>query len=261
MEEALPQEPPQKRSRTAAQQQQCAKDGEASLLEAYNKMKQQQLDWRRRESALVLRLTTKEQEIHELQTLVHDLRGKQCGPTTKGSCNTQQTCGYVDPVLNANYTSMREQLKEYEKEIKSQKEQLAAVPVTNESITTRKLIARCKALQDENEELGKQVAEGHVAQLEQALALRKKVAEEYQKSISEYDALIRQTDEEADALQSTVWALTTENRALRGALGLVRAAEVLAVHAPGQEQHQSAPLPDAKPTITVAKQEPPLSQF
>eukprot|EP01105_Mastigella_eilhardi_P019882 TRINITY_DN4698_c0_g1_i3.p1 TRINITY_DN4698_c0_g1~~TRINITY_DN4698_c0_g1_i3.p1 ORF type:complete len:187 (+),score=50.21 TRINITY_DN4698_c0_g1_i3:30-563(+) len=134
MEEALPQEPPQKRSRTAAQQQQCAKDGEASLLEAYNKMKQQQLDWRRRESALVLRLTTKEQEIHELQTLVHDLRGKQCGPTTKGSCNTQQTCGYVDPVLNANYTSMREQLKEYEKEIKSQKEQLAAVPVTNERL-------------------------------------------------------------------------------------------------------------------------------
>lgn len=53
---------------------------------------------------------------------------------------------------------------------------------TNPSVTGKKLMAKCRNLIQENQELGKQLSQGRVAQLEAELALQKKYSDELKSS-------------------------------------------------------------------------------
>ena len=46
------------------------------------------------------------------------------------------------------------------------------------SVTGKKLLAKCRSLIQENQELGKQISQGRVAQLEAEIALQKKLNQE-----------------------------------------------------------------------------------
>lgn len=50
------------------------------------------------------------------------------------------------------------------------------------SVTGKKLMAKCRMLIQENQELGRQLSQGRVAQLEAELALQKKYSEELKTS-------------------------------------------------------------------------------
>ena len=50
------------------------------------------------------------------------------------------------------------------------------------SVTGKKLMAKCRMLIQENQELGRQLSQGRVAQLEAELALQKKYSEELKAS-------------------------------------------------------------------------------
>ena len=50
------------------------------------------------------------------------------------------------------------------------------------SVTGKKLMAKCRMLIQENQELGRQLSQGRVAQLEAELSLQKKYSEELKRS-------------------------------------------------------------------------------
>ena len=61
---------------------------------------------------------------------------------------------------------LREQLRAMSRREASAKEQLDAVQFRPDSVTGRKLLSKCRALQAENDELGKQVEQTTIQQLE-----------------------------------------------------------------------------------------------
>lgn len=75
------------------------------------------------------------------------------------------------------------------------------------SQTGKKLMAKCRMLIQENQELGRQLSQGRIAQLEAELALQKKYSEELKSSQDELNDFIIQLDEEVEGMQSTILVL------------------------------------------------------
>ncbi|KAM4633723.1 pre-mRNA-splicing regulator WTAP isoform 2-T3 [Polymixia lowei] len=73
--------------------------------------------------------------------------------------------------------------------------------------TGKKLMAKCRMLIQENQELGRQLSQGRIAQLEAELALQKKYSEELKSSQDELNDFIIQLDEEVEGMQSTILVL------------------------------------------------------
>ncbi|KAM9704653.1 pre-mRNA-splicing regulator WTAP isoform 2-T2 [Menidia menidia] len=68
-------------------------------------------------------------------------------------------------------------------------------------------MAKCRMLIQENQELGRQLSQGRIAQLEAELALQKKYSEELKSSQDELNDFIIQLDEEVEGMQSTILVL------------------------------------------------------
>ncbi|TRY99601.1 hypothetical protein DNTS_007912 [Danionella cerebrum] len=73
--------------------------------------------------------------------------------------------------------------------------------------TGKKLMAKCRMLIQENQELGRQLSQGRIAQLEAELALQKKYSDELKSSQDELNDFIIQLDEEVEGMQSTILVL------------------------------------------------------
>ncbi|KAM7427676.1 hypothetical protein ABFA07_021235 [Porites harrisoni] len=68
-------------------------------------------------------------------------------------------------------------------------------------------MAKCRMLIQENQELGRQLSQGRVAQLEAELALQKKYSDELKGSQDELNDFVIQLDEEVEGMQSTILTL------------------------------------------------------
>ena len=156
----------------------------------------------RREEVLNMRLSTKEHELQELISQVDELKRAQTS-RMPGQLNNYP----VDPAVNILFQKMTQELKETQSRYKQAQEDLSAWKFTPNSATGKKLVAKCKQLITENEELGKQLSEGRVARLEAQLALQKNYAQQLKKSREELNQVVLQLDEELEAFQSTVIAL------------------------------------------------------
>jgi hypothetical protein len=77
-------------------------------------------------------------------------------------------------------------------------------------------MSKCRALADENEEMGRELAEGKVHQLEAQLAIAKDFAAEMRTSCLELEDHCCMLDEEAEELQREVFALRREAAELKG---------------------------------------------
>lgn len=82
----------------------------------------------------------------------------------------------LDPALHTLYSALRQSLAEKDAQIAKLTEELSAREFTPQSITGKRLIGRLKALQSENEELGKLVYGGRMEGLEVELGLTRKIA-------------------------------------------------------------------------------------
>ncbi|KAI6660908.1 Pre-mRNA-splicing regulator WTAP [Oopsacas minuta] len=156
----------------------------------------------RREEVLNMRLSTKEHELQELISQVDELKRAQTS-RMPGQLNNYP----VDPAVNIIFQKMNQELKETQARYKQAQEDLSAWKFTPNSATGKKLVAKCKQLITENEELGKQLSEGRVARLEAQLALQKNYTQQLKKSREELNQVVLQLDEELEAFQSTVLAL------------------------------------------------------
>jgi len=185
-------------------------------LSSMKTLKAQLQEARKRDRSLVMRLSTKEQEIHDLQIQVNDFR-QALSPHTKQIVGT-----LFDPAVNMYVLKLREDIKNLEKKLKQTQDDLEAQRFTPHSITGRKLMAKCRALQDENEELGRQISEGQLHKLSQETALQREYSEELKSSLNEANDFVLQLDEETEVLQQTVLTLQRQLKEYQRAVPILK---------------------------------------
>ncbi|KAF7253526.1 Pre-mRNA-splicing regulator WTAP, partial [Varanus komodoensis] len=179
------------------------------LRESEEKLKQQQQESARRENILVMRLATKEQEMQECTNQIQYLKQVQ-QPSVAQLRSTM-----VDPAINLFFLKMKGELEQTKDKLEQAQNELSAWKFTPDSQTGKKLMAKCRMLIQENQELGRQLSQGRIAQLEAELALQKKYSEELKSSQDELNDFIIQLDEEVEGMQSTILVLQQQLKETR----------------------------------------------
>nr|XP_028577575.1 pre-mRNA-splicing regulator WTAP [Podarcis muralis] len=220
------------------------------LRESEEKLKQQQQESARRENILVMRLATKEQEMQECTNQIQYLKQVQ-QPSVAQLRSTM-----VDPAINLFFLKMKAELEQTKDKLEQAQNELSAWKFTPDSQTGKKLMAKCRMLIQENQELGRQLSQGRIAQLEAELALQKKYSEELKSSQDELNDFIIQLDEEVEGMQSTILVLQQQLKETR---------QQLVQYQQQQQQQQqqsqtSAPGSSRTPTSETADQGEAMSK-
>ncbi|XP_031559646.1 pre-mRNA-splicing regulator WTAP-like [Actinia tenebrosa] len=181
----------------------------AGLRESEERLKQQQQESTRRENVLVMRLATKEHEVQDLLTQIHDMKQAQ------NPSNIQMRSTLLDPAVNLLFQRMKTELDESKEKLEQAQSDLGAWKFTPDSVTGKKLMAKCRMLIQENQELGRQLSQGRVAQLEAELALQKKYSDELKSSQDELNGFVIQLDEEVEGMQSTIMTLQQQLKSVK----------------------------------------------
>ncbi|CAN0901187.1 FKBP12-interacting protein of 37 kDa [Linum grandiflorum] len=139
---------------------QTLKSSEESLKEQLEKAK-------KKEAAFIVTFAKREQEIAELKSAVRDLRAQLKPPSM------QARRLLLDPAIHEEFSRLKNLLEEKDKKVKELQDNMAAVNFTPQSKMGKMLMAKCKTLIEENEEIGTQAAEGKIHELGMKLALQK----------------------------------------------------------------------------------------
>ena len=102
----------------------------------------------RREQMLVMRLTGKEQELQEMVSQIAELKAAQA-PSTAALRNT-----LIDPAVNLVIQKLTKECDALKKQAEEARDELAAWKFTPDSATGKRLMAKCRQLYQENEDLG-----------------------------------------------------------------------------------------------------------
>ncbi|PIA29229.1 hypothetical protein AQUCO_06100023v1 [Aquilegia coerulea] len=139
---------------------QTVKSSEVSLKEQLEKAK-------KKEAAFIVTFAKREQEITELKAVVRDLRAQLKPPSM------QARKLLLDPAIHEEFTRLKNLVEEKEKKVKELQDNVAAVNFTPQSKMGKMLMAKCRTLQEENEEIGTLASEGKIHELGMKLALQK----------------------------------------------------------------------------------------
>lgn len=90
----------------------------------------------------------------------------------------------LDPAVNILFQKLKAELQSTKARLEDTQNELSAWKFTPDSNTGKRLMAKCRLLYQENEELGKMTSNGRLAKLEGDLALQKSFSEEVKKSQS-----------------------------------------------------------------------------
>ncbi|RDY10569.1 FKBP12-interacting protein of 37 kDa [Mucuna pruriens] len=139
---------------------QTLKSSEESLREQLEKAK-------KKEAAFIVTFAKREQEIAELKSAVRDLKVQLKPPSM------QARRLLLDPAVHEEFTRLKNLVEEKDKKVKELQDNIAAVSFTPQSKMGKMLMAKCRTLQEENEEIGNQASEGKIHELGLKLALQK----------------------------------------------------------------------------------------
>lgn len=178
----------------------------ANLRDSEDRMRQQNLESTQREKVLVRRLATKEQEMQEYANQIAELKAAQA----PGAAALRSAL--LDPAVNLLLQRLRQELLATRARLEETQNELSAWKFTPDSNTGKRLMAKCRLLYQENEELGRMINSGRLAKLEGDLALQKSFSEEVKKSQSELDEFLQDLDEDVEGMQSTIYYLQQELR-------------------------------------------------
>lgn len=178
----------------------------AELKQNVDKLKVQLTESQQREKFLVRRIAAKEQETHDLVCQLNELKSNQV-PTNQSLRNT-----LLDPAVNVMFQQFRTELQATRSKLEDTQNELSAWKFTPDSNTGKRLMAKCRLLYQENEELGKITSSGRIAKLESDLALQKSFSEEVRQSQNELDSFLADLDEDVEGMQSTILFLQQELR-------------------------------------------------
>ncbi|PNF23889.1 hypothetical protein B7P43_G13728 [Cryptotermes secundus] len=178
----------------------------ANLRDSEDRLRQQNLESTQREKVLVRRLATKEQEMQEYANQIAELKAAQA----PGAAALRSAL--LDPAVNLLLQRLRQELLATRARLEETQNELSAWKFTPDSNTGKRLMAKCRLLYQENEELGRMINSGRLAKLEGDLALQKSFSEEVKKSQSELDEFLQDLDEDVEGMQSTIYYLQQELR-------------------------------------------------
>lgn len=153
----------------------------------------------KRENLLLMRLSGKEQDINELVNQINELK--------KWKNSSFKNSAVLDPAVNLILSRLRSELDSSRKKMMEIQEELNAWKFTPDSGTGKRLMAKCRQLLQENEDIGKMIASGRLAKLEGELAMTKKLAAEMTKNQLEMDEFVQELDEDVEGMQSTIYYL------------------------------------------------------
>ncbi|KAJ6955907.1 FKBP12-interacting protein of 37 kDa isoform X1 [Populus alba x Populus x berolinensis] len=139
---------------------QTLKSSEELLREQLEKAK-------KKEAAFIVTFAKREQEIAELKSAVRDLKAQLKPPSM------QARRLLLDPAIHEEFTRLKNLVEEKDKKVKELQDNIAAMNFTPQSKMGKMLMAKCRTLQEENEEIGNQAAEGKIHELAMKLALQK----------------------------------------------------------------------------------------
>lgn len=97
----------------------------------------------------------------------------------------------LDPAVNFLVMKLKQELVTVRNRLEETQNEFSAWKFTPDSNTGKKLMAKCRLLHQENEDLGKMTTSGRIAKLEGDLALQKSLSEEAKKSQGGSYKLIR----------------------------------------------------------------------
>mmetsp|Transcript_14418 Transcript_14418/g.43614 ORF Transcript_14418/g.43614 Transcript_14418/m.43614 type:complete len:256 (-) Transcript_14418:387-1154(-) len=120
----------------------------------------------------------------------------------------------LDPAVQREFRKMRADADAKAHEAKLLHQELSAVAFSQESKTGRMLMAKCRTLQEENEDMGRELAEGKVHALERAAALAKGFGDDMRRQYAALETHAHALDRENEELQGQVF---TMRRQLDGA--------------------------------------------
>lgn len=178
--------------------------------EIEERIRHQYAESQHREKVLVRRLAAKEQEIQDYVSQITELK------SSHASLNGRPTL--LDPAVNLIILRLKQELTSTKARLEETQNELSAWKFTPDSNIGKKLVAKCRLLHKENEDLGRMTSSGRIAKLEGDLALQKNLSEEVKKSQSELDEFLQELDEDVEGMQSTVLLLQQEMRAVQGAV-------------------------------------------
>ena len=118
----------------------------------------------------------------------------------------------IDPAVNLVIQKLTKECDQQKKAAEEAQNELAAWKFTPDSATGKRLMAKCRQLYQENEDLGKMIASGRLAKLEGELALQKNLTEEMKKNQQEMDEFMAELDEDVEGMQSTIYYLQQQLR-------------------------------------------------
>lgn len=171
------------------------------LQSSESQLQEQILTAKRREGALLVKLASTDQEVVDLKSTVHDLK-LMLKPSM------QQTRRLLlDPAIHAEFTRMKKELEAAEKRVKELKDDLAAVQFTPHSKHGKLLMAKCRTLQEENTEIGREASEGKVHELDTRLAVQKYLNTELRRCYQELYETVEDVNYELERSQQTVYNL------------------------------------------------------
>ncbi|CAF0936401.1 unnamed protein product [Didymodactylos carnosus] len=111
---------------------------------------------------------------------------------------------YLDPAINLIFQRMRDELDACRKAREEAQNELQAWQFTPDSKTGKMLMARCKKLLEENEQLGKMVSSDNIAKLEGEISLQNRLLSEMKESQKDYEEIMQDMDQNMDAMSSTL---------------------------------------------------------
>ncbi|XVF50380.1 hypothetical protein PTKIN_Ptkin04bG0094900 [Pterospermum kingtungense] len=172
-----------------------------TLKSSEEALKEQLEKARKKEAAFIVTFAKREQEIAELKSAVRDLKVQLKPPSM------QARRLLLDPAIHEEFTRLKNLVEEKDKKVKELQENIAAVSFTPQSKMGKMLMAKCRTLQEENEEIGTQAEEGKMHELAMKLALQKSQNAELR---SQFEALYKQMEgltNDAERSNETVFIL------------------------------------------------------
>ncbi|XP_031366041.1 pre-mRNA-splicing regulator female-lethal(2)D isoform X2 [Apis dorsata] len=188
----------------------------SSLRESESKYRQQHAEASHREKILVRRLASKEQELQEYINQIAEMKAAHAPSAVA------LRSALLDPAVNILIQKLRQELVTTKAKLEDTQNELSAWKFTPDSNTGKRLMAKCRLLYQENEELGRMIASGRIAKLEGDLALQRSFSEEMKKSQSELDEFLQDLDEDVEGMQSTIYFLQQELRKARESVTLLQ---------------------------------------
>ncbi|KAL3512783.1 hypothetical protein ACH5RR_025500 [Cinchona calisaya] len=156
-----------------------------NLRSSDDSMREQLEKAKKKEAAFIVTFAKREQEIAELKSAVRDLRAQQKPPSM------QARRLLLDPAIHEEFTRLKNLVEEKDKKVKELQDNVAAVNFTPQSKMGKMLMAKCRTLQEENEEIGNQANEGKIHELAMKLALQKSQNSELR---SQFEGLCKQME-------------------------------------------------------------------